>query len=92
MMSLPFRLAETATSQEKAEAVKRLTAVSPLEGKVGLATYQTVAERKDLEPMEKARGLSEVYKLSGFEPLKVKPLLQRRGCHIKALAARTIGA
>ena len=27
--------------------------------------------RKDLEPVEKARGLADVYKLSGFEPLKV---------------------
>jgi hypothetical protein len=27
--------------------------------------------RRDLEPIEKARGLAEVYKLNGFEPLKV---------------------
>lgn len=26
--------------------------------------------RKDLEPVEKARGLAEVYRLNGFEPLK----------------------
>jgi ParB family chromosome partitioning protein len=28
--------------------------------------------RKDLEPIEKARGLAEVYKLAGFEPAKVQ--------------------
>lgn len=27
--------------------------------------------RKDLEPLEKARGLAEVYRLTGFEPAKV---------------------
>jgi ParB-like chromosome segregation protein Spo0J len=27
--------------------------------------------RKDLEPLEKARGLAEVYRLNGFDPLKV---------------------
>jgi len=27
--------------------------------------------RKDLEPLEKARGLAEVYRLHGFDPLKV---------------------
>ena len=28
-------------------------------------------QRKDLEPIEKARGLAEVYRLTGFEPVKV---------------------
>jgi AraC-like DNA-binding protein len=31
--------------------------------------------RKDLEPIEKARGLAEVYRLSGFEPVKTMSAL-----------------
>jgi hypothetical protein len=32
-------------------------------------------QRKDLEPIEKARGLAEVYRLSGFEPVKTMSAL-----------------
>lgn len=32
--------------------------------------------REDLEPIERARGLSEVFKLRGFEPLKVQKQLK----------------
>jgi ParB family chromosome partitioning protein len=34
--------------------------------------------RKDLEPLEKARGLAEVYRLVGFEPTKVAEVLNNR--------------
>lgn len=35
-------------------------------------------QRKDLEPMEKARGLAEVYRLVGFEPTKVAAVLNTK--------------
>lgn len=34
--------------------------------------------RKDLEPIEKARGLAEVYRLVGFEPTKVADILNNK--------------
>lgn len=35
-------------------------------------------QRKDLEPMEKARGLAEVYRLVGFEPTKAATILNTK--------------
>jgi ParB-like chromosome segregation protein Spo0J len=31
--------------------------------------------RKDLEPIEKGKGLAEVYKLMGFNPMKIAGML-----------------
>lgn len=43
-----------------------------------LQSFIENAHRKDLEPMEKARGLAEVYKLVGQSPTKVADILNNK--------------
>jgi ParB family chromosome partitioning protein len=47
-------------------------------------------QRKDLEPIEKARGLAEVYRLHGFEPEKVSTALTTLDSWEKKLLKREL--
>ena len=47
-------------------------------------------QRKDLEPLEKARGLAEVYRLAGFEPAKVMSVLTTLDRHSRERLERQL--
>lgn len=48
-----------------------------------MESYIENVQRKDLEPMERARGLAEVYRLKGVAPLKALGKLRTVECKIK---------